>query len=246
MEIPKSFRGDAAFASPKLLTVLEAEGYRYAIRLKPNAVLERQIVHMLKRPLGPPSKKPKVPYHGFRYQAKSCDRGPRVVAKVEWHAGELFHSVGFVVTNLRRSPKWLVKFYNGRGTAARWIKEGKNALKWTRLSCRRFKDNQVRLQLFALADKLGNFLRQMALPREVKHWSLTTLRRRCSGSGPRSSATPGRDVSARGDGGAPGAVRGDPGADQSAACGAGTRVIVRRGRMGVASSRGGCRWSALR
>jgi hypothetical protein len=80
------------------------------------------------------------------------------------------------VTNLRRSPKRVVKFYNGRGTAEQWIKEGKNAIRWTRLSCRRFKDNQTRLQLFALAYNLGNFLRQMALPREVKHWSLTTLR----------------------------------------------------------------------
>ena len=70
----------------------------------------------------------------------------------------------------------MIKFYNGRGTAEQWIKEGKNAMKWTRLSCRRFKDNQVRLQLFALAYNLGNFLRQLALPREVKHWSLTTLR----------------------------------------------------------------------
>jgi hypothetical protein len=34
----------------------------------------------------------------------------------------------------------------------------------------------VRLQLFALAYYLGNFLRQLVLPREVKHWSLTTLR----------------------------------------------------------------------
>ena len=126
--------------------------------------------------MGRPSKKPKVSYHSFRYQAKSSDRGRRVVAKVERHAGELFHSVGFAVTNLRRSPKWVVKFYNGRGTVEQWIKEGKNALNWTRLSCRRFKDNQVRLQLFALADNLGNFLRQMALPREVKHWSLMTLR----------------------------------------------------------------------
>ncbi len=176
MKIPKFFRGDAAFASPKLMTVLEAEGYRYAIRLKANAVLERQVAHLLKRPVGRPSKKPKVFYHSFHYQAKSWDRGRRVVAKVEWHAGELFPRFGFVATNLRRSPKRVVKFYNGRGTAEQWIKEGKNALKWTRLSCRRFKDNQVRLQLFALAYNLGNFLRQMALPREVKHWSLTTLR----------------------------------------------------------------------
>jgi hypothetical protein len=81
-----------------------------------------------------------------------------------------------VVTNLRRSPKRVVKFYNGRGTAEQWIKEGKDAIRRTRLSCRRFKDNQTRLQLFALAYNLGNFLRGMALPREGKHWSLTTLR----------------------------------------------------------------------
>ena len=57
-----------------------------------------------------------------------------------------------------------------------WIKEGKNALKWTKLSCRRFADNQVRLQLFALAYNLANFLRRLALPPGVRHWSLTTLR----------------------------------------------------------------------
>jgi Transposase DDE domain group 1 len=84
--------------------------------------------------------------------------------------------VGFIVTDLRRSPKRVVKFYNGRGTAEQRIKEGKNALKWTRLSCRRFKGNQVRLQLFALAYNLANFLRQLALPRPVRTWTLTTLR----------------------------------------------------------------------
>jgi len=69
-----------------------------------------------------------------------------------------------------------VRFYHQRGTAERWIKEGKNAVKWTRLSCRDFADTQVRLQLFALAYNLGNFLRRLALPRGVKHWSMTTLR----------------------------------------------------------------------
>jgi hypothetical protein len=176
LKIPKFFRGDAAFASPKLFRVLEVEGYWYAIRLKANAVLERQIAHLMRRPVGRPSRKPKVFYHAFRYQAKSWDRNRRVVAKIEWHAGELFPRVGFVVTNLRRSPKRVVKFYNGRGTAEQWIKEGKNALNWTRLSCRRFKDNQARLQLFALAYNLGNFLRQLALPRSVRPWKLTTLR----------------------------------------------------------------------
>ena len=49
-------------------------------------------------------------------------------------------------------------------------------MKWTKLSCRTFKDNQTRLQLFALAYNLGNFWCRLVLPREVKHWSLTTLR----------------------------------------------------------------------
>ena len=69
-----------------------------------------------------------------------------------------------VVTNLGRSPKRVIKFYNGRGTAEQWIKEGQNALNWTRLSCRRFKDN------------LAKLLRQLALPRPVRTWTLTTLR----------------------------------------------------------------------
>jgi len=115
-------------------------------------------------------------YHDFLYQAVTWDRPRRVVAKIEHHKGELFPRVGFIVTNVRRKPRQVVKFYNGRGTAEQWIKEGKNAVKWTRLSCHDFVDNQVRLQLFALAYNLGNFLRRLALPRSVKHWSLTTLR----------------------------------------------------------------------
>jgi hypothetical protein len=176
LDIPKFFRGDAAFANPDLYRVLEEEGYRYVIRLKANAVLEREIEHLLTRPVGRPSRKPKVSYHSFKYQAKSWQRSRRVVAKVEWHQGELFPRVGFIVTNLNKHSKNVVKFYNGRGTAEQWIKEGKNAVKWTKLSCRTFKDNQTRLQLFALAYNLANFLRRLALPRDVKHWSLTTLR----------------------------------------------------------------------
>jgi len=176
LDIPKFFRGDAAFAVPALYRVLEEEGYRYAIRLKANAVLEREIEHLLTRPVGRPSHQPKVFYHSFQYQAKSWQRARRVVAKVEWHAGELFPRVGFIVTNLTKQSKSVVKFYNGRGTAEQWIKEGKNAVKWTKLSCRTFRDNQARLQLFALAYNLGNFLRRLALPKPVQHWSMTTLR----------------------------------------------------------------------
>ena len=149
----------------------------YTIRIPANDVLMASISHLLTRPVGRPSYKPKVFYESFSYQAQSWDRPRRVVAKVEWHWDELFPRVGFIVTNMTGWSRKVVKFYNGRGTAEQWIKEGKYAVKWTRLSCRNFKDNQARLQLFALAYNLGNFLRRLALPRSVKHWSLTTLRR---------------------------------------------------------------------
>ena len=117
----------------------------------------------------------------FSYQAGSWNKKRRVVAKVEWHPGELVPRVGLdrfhrsSVTNLSRPTK-RVAFYNHRGTAEQHIKEGKNAINWTRLSCRKFRNNAVRLQLHALAYNLGNFMRTLALPKEVEHWSMTTLR----------------------------------------------------------------------
>ena len=102
----------------------------------------------------------------------------RVVAKVEWHPGELYPRVGFIVTNMTRPPERVTMFYNQRGTAEQRIKEGKNAVTWTRLSCRRFAANAVRLQLHALAYNLANFLRTLTLPEAVSHWSMTTLRDR--------------------------------------------------------------------
>ena len=77
---------------------------------------------------------------------------------------------------MTRPAERVSKFYNGRGTAEQWIREGKYALRWTRLSCHSFRHNAVRLQLHALAYNLANFLRSLALPHEVEQWSLTTLR----------------------------------------------------------------------
>ncbi len=104
------------------------------------------------------------------------DKTRRVVAKVEWHSDELYPRVGFIVTNLSRAAERVVAFYNQRGTAEQHIKEGKNAINWTRLSCHGFRNNEVRLQLHVLAYNMGNFLRTLALPDEVEHWSMTTLR----------------------------------------------------------------------
>ena len=175
-DILRFFRGDAAFANPAIYLYLEAEGYFYAIRLKENPILHKKVEHMLTRPVGRPPKKPIVRYHSFRYQAASWKIARRVVAKIEWHAGELFPRINYIVTNLRWKSSNVVKFYNKRGTAEQWIKEGKYALNWTRLSCHDFDDNQVRLQLFAMAYNVGNFLRRLALPKKIKDWSLRTMR----------------------------------------------------------------------
>ena len=175
-DLIRYFRGDAAFADPNIYCFLEAEDYFYAIRLKANNILYGKIEHLLTRPVGRPPRKPIVLYESFQYKAASWHKSRRVVAKIEWHAGELFPRIGFIMTNLRRKSSNVVKFYNKRGTAEQWIKEGKYALKWTRLSCHDFVDNQVRLQLFALAYNLGNFLRRLALPKSIKDWSLRTMR----------------------------------------------------------------------
>ena len=50
-KVRQYFRGDAAFASPKIYDYLEAEGFLYAIRLPMNQVLQKSIAHLLPRPL---------------------------------------------------------------------------------------------------------------------------------------------------------------------------------------------------
>src|ERR1700747_2110060 len=109
-------------------------------------------------------------------QAGSWNKPRRVVAKVEWQPGELCPRVGFIVTDLARPAERVVAFYNHRGTCEQYIREGKGAIKWTRLSCRSFAANAVRLQLHALAHNLGNFLRTLATPEPIKDWSLTSLK----------------------------------------------------------------------
>jgi hypothetical protein len=86
-----------------------------------NQVLQNRIGYLLKRPVGRP------PNEVRRFHAN---------AKIEWHPGELYPRVGFIVTNLSRPAERVVVFYNKRGTCEQWIKEGKGAIKWTRLSCR--------------------------------------------------------------------------------------------------------------
>src|SRR5271170_7023899 len=170
------FRADAGFANPEVYEYLEGEGIKYAIRLPANRVLQERIGYLLKRPVGRPSLDVRRCYANFTYQAGSWSKPRRVVAKVEWHPGELYPRVGFIVTNMARPAENVVAFYNKRGTCEQWIKEGKGAIRWTRLSCRSFAANAVRLQLHALAYNLGNFMRTLAMPETAEPWSLTSSR----------------------------------------------------------------------
>ena len=104
------------------------------------------------------------------------DRNRGVVAKVECHLRELYPRVGCIVTNPSRLAGQVAAFYDQRSTAEQHFKEGKNAIRWTHLSCRKFRNNEVRLQLHALACNLGNFLQTLASPKAGEQWSLTTLR----------------------------------------------------------------------
>jgi hypothetical protein len=141
------FRGDAAFANPEMYKFLERDGIGYTIRLPANRVLEDRIGYLLKRQVGRPPHEVRRYYASFSYQAQSWKKARRVVSKVEWHPGERYSRVGFIVTNLARPAERVVAFYNRRGTAEQRIKEGKGAIKLTRPSCRTFAANAVRLQL---------------------------------------------------------------------------------------------------
>ena len=181
----RRFRADAAFAIPALFDLLEAEGWDYAIRIKGNPKLYDQVGWLMKRRPGRPPNHVVREYTSFHYRARSWSRPRRVVAKVEFHPGELFPRVGFLVTNRSLPNERVLAFYNQRGTAEQHIKEGKHAIKWTRLSCMKFAANAVRLQLHALAYKLANFLRTLATPAGIEKWSLTSLRERLIKTGAR-------------------------------------------------------------
>jgi hypothetical protein len=179
------FRADAAFAKPEIDEKSEERGVKYAIRIPANDSLERDIAERLTRPVGRPSYKPVVRYKSFLYQAASWKKARRVVAKVEFHFGELFPRVGFIVTSLETDSRAVVRFYNKRGTAEQWIKEGKQAVKMTRLSCHRFRSNEVRLWLSVIAYNLGNLWRRLVLPNKIGNWSLTSLQQRLVKTGGR-------------------------------------------------------------
>ncbi len=114
----------------------------------------------------------------FQYQAAFWDRPQWVIATVEHDLGGIFSQLGYIVSTLTGTSRAVVRSYNQCGTGEQWIKEGKAATRWTRLSHHGFRANKVRLLLGAIAYNLGNLLRRLVLPLAIQSWSLTSLQQR--------------------------------------------------------------------
>jgi hypothetical protein len=107
-------------------------------------------------------------YAGFSHQAQSWRKTGRVVVKVERHSSD------FARASASSSPTWRARLRAASPSttsAAGRSKKGKGVIKWTRLLCRTFAANIVRLQLHALAYNLGNFMRTLAIPMAAEPWS---------------------------------------------------------------------------
>jgi len=66
------------------------------------ALLQERIAYLLTRPVVRPPNEMRRYHANFTYQAGSWTKPRRVTAKVEWHPGELYPRVGFIVTNMSR------------------------------------------------------------------------------------------------------------------------------------------------
>jgi len=173
------FRGDAAFGSPGIYEYCERNRITYFIRLRANENLRRLIGPHPTRPVGRmPRSGIQVKIIDFRYQAKSWKRPRRVVCKIEWHVGELFPRIGFIVTNSRVPSSKIIKVYNGRGDVENRIKEGKSTLRWDKTSCHRFQANEARLKMGVLAYNLLHMLRHFYLWGEEVRRSIEWLIKR--------------------------------------------------------------------
>ena len=170
------FRADAAFANPEVYEFLEAESFNYAIRLPANSVLQERIGYLLKRPVGRPPNEVRRYYANFSYQAASWNKPRRVIAKVEWHPGELYPRVGFIVTNLSRPAERVVAFYNQRGTASSGSRKARTRSSGRGCHAARSPPTPSGFSFMRWPTISPTSCGRWRCPRPSAHWSLTSLR----------------------------------------------------------------------
>jgi len=163
---PLYYPNDTAFANPEMYEFLEAERVDSTMRLPANSVLQRRVGYLLKHPVGRPPHEVRRYYASFTIGRRA---GTRRAASWPRSSGTpaSWTRVGFIVTNLARPAERIVAFTTSAAQPNSSSRRARGRSKWTRLSCRTFAANAVRLQI-ALAYSLGNFMRTLAIPKTAQ------------------------------------------------------------------------------
>lgn len=163
-EVEIVIRGDAGFATPRILDWCDANGVDYVIGMQKNPRLDERIETHLERA----RKKAEVrggtarEYTSFYYQARTWPWKRRVVAKAEWIGDK--PNPRYVITSVRgRAREIYEDHYCARGDMENRIKEQQYGLFSDRTSCHGFRANQIRLALSAVAYVLVQHVRRVGL-----------------------------------------------------------------------------------
>ena len=150
-----------AFAMPGLYESVEEREAKYDIRLPANGQPGAQGCAVFKPPGGKAQLEAGGALQELSLPGSELDQGTAgggeggVPLRGIVPAGRIYRDHIF-----QTSSRAVVRFYNKRGTAEQWIKEGKQAVAMTRLSCHRFRANEVRLWLSVIAYNLRNLWRR--------------------------------------------------------------------------------------
>lgn len=147
-----TFRADCGLCRDKTLTWCEKNNVNYIVGIPGNANLYKEtevITDLLQKQYSIYEQDQKV-YTDFPYQAGSWEKQRRVISKIEQnYRGS---NIRFIVTNKDGSAKDLyTKDYCKRGDMENRIKELQGDLFAGRLSCHKYKSNQFRMLLSAVA-----------------------------------------------------------------------------------------------
>lgn len=172
-------RGDSGFAAPELYEACEANGCKYAIRLKENATLHK-LASAKDDLLTEKTKENMVDYavvYGeFSYQAGTWSHARRVVFKIEKPANQLVHMYTFVVTTMEAEPYNVILFYCGRGKMENFIKEAKSGFDFASVSSHSRVVNANRLRVHMLAYNIFNWFRRLVLSAKMKKMRIDAIR----------------------------------------------------------------------
>jgi len=171
-------RMDSAFASPKIYRICEQFNAKYIIRMRRNAVLKRKVDEFTREMLTKEEwEKREEIFTEIQYKAKSWKKSRRILLHIYWPEGELFPQYAPFVTNLEEYDiETCIKFYRGRAKMERDIDESKNGFSSDHLSQQSFTSNQVRYQIFIMAQLIVNLFRRFTFPEKQRPWLIQTIR----------------------------------------------------------------------